>query len=71
MKEMVITADTLFDGSKRLPHPAVVVEDGRIASVYSREEAELPRDAEIGTFPARPFRPRFSTCTFMALPGTM
>lgn len=59
MKEMVITADTLFDGSKRLPHPAVVVEDGRIASVFSREEAELPRNAQIWDFPGATLAPAF------------
>ena len=51
MKSIVVTADALLDGSKMISRPAVVVEDGRIASVSSRVEAELPRDAEIWDFP--------------------
>jgi N-acetylglucosamine-6-phosphate deacetylase len=39
--------------------PAVVVEDGRIASVVSREAAELPRDAEIWDFPGATLAPAF------------
>ena len=51
MKSIVVIADALLDGSKMISRPAVVVEDGRIASVSSRVEAELPRDAEISDFP--------------------
>jgi N-acetylglucosamine-6-phosphate deacetylase len=51
MKPTVLTADVLLDGSRKILRPAVVVEDGRIASVFSRHEADLPRDADILDFP--------------------
>ncbi|HWE86154.1 MAG TPA: N-acetylglucosamine-6-phosphate deacetylase [Terracidiphilus sp.] len=59
MKPAVITAEALFDGSIMIRRPAVVVEDGRIASVVSREAAELPRDAETWDFPGATLAPAF------------
>ena len=59
MKSTVIIADALYDGSRAILRPAVVLEGGRIASVFSREEAELPRDAEIWDFPGATLAPAF------------
>lgn len=59
MKRTVITAGALFDGSRTISCPAVVLDDGRIASVSSSEEADLPRDAEIWDFPGATLGPAF------------
>ncbi|MGA7255574.1 MAG: N-acetylglucosamine-6-phosphate deacetylase [Terracidiphilus sp.] len=59
MRQTVLTADALYDGSRTIPRPAVVLEDGRIASVSSRDEAELPRHAEICDFPGAMLAPAF------------
>ena len=59
MKRTVIAADALCDGTGTIHRPAVVLEDGRIASVFSCEEAELPRDAEIWNFPGATLAPAF------------
>ncbi|HTX77381.1 MAG TPA: N-acetylglucosamine-6-phosphate deacetylase [Terracidiphilus sp.] len=59
MKPTVITAEALFDGAKLTRHPVVVVEDGRIASVSSREAADLPRDAEVLDFRGATLGPAF------------
>lgn len=59
MKQLVITAEALFDGTRLTRHPVVVVEDGRIASVSAREAAELPRDGEVLDFPGATLGPAF------------
>ena len=59
MKQTVITAGALFNGSKMLRHPVVLVEDGRIVSVSSRDAAELPRNAEVWDLPSATLGPAF------------
>ena len=55
----VITAERLFDGSKMLHHPVVVLEDGRIASVAARHTAELPVGAEVWDLRGATLSPAF------------
>jgi N-acetylglucosamine-6-phosphate deacetylase len=38
----VFTAETLWDGTRLIPEPIIVVEDGRIAQLASRREAQAP-----------------------------
>jgi len=59
MKRTAITADALFDGIALTRHPAVVLEDGRIASISSRESAELPPGTEVWDFPGATLAPAF------------
>jgi N-acetylglucosamine-6-phosphate deacetylase len=55
----VLTAERLWDGSRLLDSPVVVIEDGRIDSVSSREEGELPRGARVLDFPGATLGPAF------------
>ena len=43
---IVLTAERLYDGTSLLDHPVVVIEDGRIASIYPRSEGEEPAAAK-------------------------
>lgn len=47
----VITAGTLFTPLEAIESPVVVIEDGRVRQVYSRQEAELPAGAKRLDFP--------------------
>jgi len=42
----LLTAERLWNGAGLLNHPVVVVEDGRIASIESRESRELPTETQ-------------------------
>jgi N-acetylglucosamine-6-phosphate deacetylase len=55
----VITAERLWDGSRLLALPVVVVEDGRIASISTRAAAQLPADAHQLDFPGATLGPAF------------
>lgn len=55
----VLTAEKLWDGSRLLDHPAVMIEDGRVASIASREAAELPGNARVLDFPGATLAPAF------------
>lgn len=58
-KPTVLTADWLFDGSRILDHPMVVIEDGRIASISTRAGSPLPPDAQVLDFPGATLAPAF------------
>jgi N-acetylglucosamine-6-phosphate deacetylase len=55
----VITAERLWDGTGLLDHPAVTIEDGRIASIATRATSELPGDARLLDFPGATLAPAF------------
>ena len=55
----VLTAERLWDGSRLLDSPVVVIEDGRIVSVSTRAEGELPRGARVLDFPGATLGPAF------------
>lgn len=59
MKQTVITAESLFDGSGMLRRPAVLLEDGRIVSIYSRDASELPPGGQVMDFPGATLAPAF------------
>jgi N-acetylglucosamine-6-phosphate deacetylase len=48
----VLTAERLIHGTTIIDHPVVLIEDGRIASLGSRAEAEIPAADEALDFPA-------------------
>lgn len=55
----VVTAERLWDGSRLLDLPVVVVEDGRIASVSTRAAGEVPGEARLLDFPGATLAPAF------------
>jgi N-acetylglucosamine-6-phosphate deacetylase len=55
----VFTAQKLWDGSRLLDHPVVIVEDGRIVSIESRAEGALPAGAQVIDFPGATLAPAF------------
>jgi N-acetylglucosamine-6-phosphate deacetylase len=54
-----IAAARLWDGRGLLEHPAVVIEDGLIVSIFSRESAELPASAQLLDYPGATLAPAF------------
>lgn len=54
----VLTADRLWDGTKIIAEPVVVIENGQIASVASRGNTELPK-GELHEFPGTTLGPAF------------
>ncbi len=54
-----LTAKSLFDGSRLIDEPAVVLEDGRIASIAPRAAGELPADVRVLDFPGATLGPAF------------
>ncbi len=56
----VITAGKLFDGAgSMVEHPLVLVEDGRIAAVSTREASQTPVGARVMDFPDATLGPAF------------
>ncbi len=55
----VLTAKRLWDGASLLDRPAVVVEDGQILSIFTRETGELPLDARVLDYPEATLAPAF------------
>ena len=55
----VLTAQRLWDGTRLLDWPVVVIEDGWIASISSRAAVELPTDARVLDFPGATLAPAF------------
>jgi N-acetylglucosamine-6-phosphate deacetylase len=54
----VFTADRLWDGSRLIELPVIVAEDGRIASIASRKETDLPA-GELHAFDGLTLGPAF------------
>jgi N-acetylglucosamine-6-phosphate deacetylase len=55
----VLTAERLWDGTRLLDSPCIEIEDGRIASISSRAEGELPLEAKVLDFPGATLAPAF------------
>jgi len=55
----VLTAEKLWNGTSLLDHPVVSIEDGRIASIGSRAEGELPGGIQVLDFPGATLAPSF------------
>jgi N-acetylglucosamine-6-phosphate deacetylase len=55
----VLTAKKLCNGTSLLDHPLLEIEDGRIASISSRRDGELPSDAHVLDFPSATLAPAF------------
>jgi N-acetylglucosamine-6-phosphate deacetylase len=55
----VLTAERLLDGTRLTDSPVVEIEDGRIASIFSRAEGELSFKASVLDFPGATLAPAF------------
>jgi len=55
----VLTAKRLYDGSRLVEDPMVVLEDGCIASISSRAAGSVPPGAEVLNFPEATLAPSF------------
>ena len=57
--QTVLTAERLWDGTRLLDSPVVLIEDGRIASISTRAEGELPSKVRRLDFPEATLAPAF------------
>jgi N-acetylglucosamine-6-phosphate deacetylase len=55
----VFTAEKLWDGTRLIDRPIVVVEDGRIASIAAHGSSEIPAQAKTLNFPGATLSPSF------------
>jgi len=57
--QTIITAERLWDGSHLHDHPLVVIEDGQVRSIASRDSSEIPSNARTLDFPGATLGPAF------------
>jgi N-acetylglucosamine-6-phosphate deacetylase len=57
--QTVVTAERLWDGRSLHQNPLVLIEDGRIHSITSRESSELPAGARVLDYPDATLGPSF------------
>ncbi|MGA9586303.1 MAG: N-acetylglucosamine-6-phosphate deacetylase, partial [Terracidiphilus sp.] len=54
-----MTAERLWDGNSLHQHPLILIEDGKIDSIASRETTRLPVGASVLDFPGATLGPAF------------
>ena len=57
--QTVVTAEKLWNGTSLIPNPVVVIEDGLIASIASRDSGDLPSQAQVLDYPGATLAPAF------------
>ena len=57
--QTVVTAERLWDGSSLHQNPLILIEDGRIDSIATRESSELPAGARVLDYPGATIGPSF------------
>ncbi len=57
--QKVFTAERLWDGKRVIDHPIVIVEDGRIVAIQSRDASEIPAGAQVSEFVGATLGPAF------------
>ena len=57
--QTVITAERLWDGTSLHQNPIILIEDGKIDSIASRESSSLPANAKVLDFPGATLGPSF------------
>lgn len=67
--QTVVTAERLWDGTTLHHHPLVIIEDGKIDSITSRESAQLPAGARILDYPGAILGPSFFDVHFHGAAG--
>ncbi len=57
--DTVITAEKLWDGSRIINQPVIIIEDGKISSISTRGSADLPKGTPVLEFPSAMLAPAF------------
>jgi N-acetylglucosamine-6-phosphate deacetylase len=57
--QTVVTAESLWDGTSLHQHPLILIEDGKIDSIATRESSQLPPNARVLDFPGATLGPAF------------
>ena len=57
--QTIVTAERLWDGSHLHDHPLVVIEDGQVCSIASRDSSEIPSNARALDLPGATLGPAF------------
>ena len=57
--QTVVTAEKLWDGTTLHPHPLILIEDGKIESIASRDSSQMPSGARVLDFPGATLGPAF------------
>jgi len=57
--QTVVTAERLWDGTSLHQHPLILIEDGKIDSIATRETSQLPAGARVLDFPGATLGPSF------------
>jgi N-acetylglucosamine-6-phosphate deacetylase len=67
--QTVVTAARLWDGTSLHQNPLLLIEDGRIHSITSRESSELPAGARVLDYPGATIAPSFFDIHFHGAAG--
>jgi N-acetylglucosamine-6-phosphate deacetylase len=57
--QTVVTAERLWDGTSLHQHPLILIEDGKIDSIATRDSSQLPAGAQVLGFPGATLGPAF------------
>jgi N-acetylglucosamine-6-phosphate deacetylase len=57
--QTVVTAERLWDGTTLHQHPLILIEDGKIDSIATRDSSQLPAGAQVLDFPGATLGPAF------------
>jgi N-acetylglucosamine-6-phosphate deacetylase len=57
--QTVVTAECLWDGASLHQHPLLLIEDGKIGSIASRESSSISANAQVLDFPGATLGPSF------------
>lgn len=67
--QTVVTAERLWDGTSLHQHPIVLIEDGKINSISSRDSTLLPAGAKVVDFPGATLGPSYFDVHFHGAAG--
>jgi N-acetylglucosamine-6-phosphate deacetylase len=66
---MVLTAERLWDGTRMINHPIVIVDDQRVVSISTRAESDLPAQSRVLDFAGATLAPAFFDIHFHGCSG--
>jgi N-acetylglucosamine-6-phosphate deacetylase len=67
--QTVVTAERLWNGNTLHQHPLILIEDGRIDSIATRDSSELPAGARVLDYPGATIGPSFFDVHFHGSAG--
>jgi N-acetylglucosamine-6-phosphate deacetylase len=67
--QTVVTAERLWDGTTLHKHPLILIEDGRVDSIATRESSEFPAGARVLDYPDATIGPSFFDVHFHGSAG--